>query len=278
MFDFKAIFAIFVTTALTGCGGLQIENGELSGEVSVGIPQLSAQATGSAPLGRGMGSSDTTVVNTEGPVWYEEALTYLGTAEKKGTGNSNSLIEEMHNLTKNALGYSDATAWCASFVNYVLATSTRKFDLPENYSGTGSSGARHFQAPDRYTASRSDENYLGWGTNVKIGDLHIGDVVAIIWDDTTKGHAGFVAATYVDDKGIVTGIWVLGGNQRNAANTTETVNVALYMMDEADRIRFKRPVGFLADPAHKALPLTKASADEKFGSHIGMRGNLSNSR
>ncbi len=213
-----------------------------------------------------------------GPIWYQEAVSYLGTAEIKGSGKSNSLIEKMHNLTSNAFGRSDGTAWCASFTNFVLYTTVQKFGLPEGYAGTGSSGARHFQSPANYDASRADMSYPGWGTNVALDDLHVGDVIAIIWDGGTAGHAGLVAATYVDVSGKVAGIWVLGGNQRAKTGNTETVNVALYMLDEAKRIVFKRPVDYKPDPTHVAKPLTKSEAEKQFGENIGQRGSLQTSR
>lgn len=273
-----------VTGNVTGNINLD-EKGDATGEAGVTIqfgvkPQAEDQTQGAAKTAPTVKpkANKNNISSIEGPLWYEEAKTYLGTKEKKGEGKSNSLIEKMHNLTKNAFGHSDATAWCASFTNYVLRTTTEKYNLHKSYAGTGSSGARHFQDPKDYDASKYDKRYGGWGANVAVDNLHVGDIMSIIWNGGKKGHVGFVAGTYTDNAGKVIGIWLLGGNQKIQSGKTEGVNVALYMLDEAKRIKFKRPVGYTPNPAYKAVSYTEKQAAQKFGTNIGKRGSVKTSR
>jgi uncharacterized protein (TIGR02594 family) len=84
------------------------------------------------------------------------------------------------------------TAWCAAFVNAVLATN----GLP----GTGSLAARSF---------------LGYGSDVNAANAKEGDIVVLKrGGNNAQGHVGFFQG--FDDKGNVR---VLGGNQSDGVNT-----------------------------------------------------------
>ena len=184
-----------------------------------------------------------------------------------------------HNFTKNALGLSDAAAWCASFTNWILKTTAEKYNLPDQYKGTGSAGARHFFSPDQYTARKADKHYSGWGEKVTVDDLAVGDLATIIWDtNTNRGHVGFVVVTYLSKSGSVEGVWILGGNQRNQQNTSEAVTVSLYKVDEAALFEFKRVEGFMPKAKHGAKAYTEKEMHMIFGENVGKRGSLTNSR
>lgn len=117
---------------------------------------------------------------------YSTAVKEIGTKEVFG-GKHNPRILEYHKTT-GGFG-DDETAWCASFVNWVLAQ--------HNIKGTGSASARSF---------------LKWGKKTTTPEQ--GDVV-VFWrvsPTSWQGHVAFLDRIDGDK------IWVLGGNQNNAVN------------------------------------------------------------
>lgn len=267
-------------------------NGSLGGEIKFNLKQQSETQNGRAVTSakraaNNQSSSITKLAKTkfkvkekiDGPIWFKEAMKWIGTTETKGAGNSNPTIETMHNYTKNAFGRSDATAWCASFSNWILKTTAEKYNLPDQYKGTGSAGARHFFAPDKYNAQKRDKRYLGWGENVAVDKLAVGDLATIIWNsNTNKGHVGFVVGVYLSAKGSVDGVWILGGNQRNQQDTSEAVTVSLYKLHKAELFEFKRVKGFKPNTEHYVKAYSEKNMQMIYGKNVGLRGSLKHSR
>jgi uncharacterized protein (TIGR02594 family) len=116
------------------------------------------------------------------PNWITIAQAEIGIKEKKGQEN-HARIVEYHATTGNAKD--DETAWCSSFVNWVMKQA--------GHSGTNSAKAT---------------SWATWGK--KISKPAYGAIAVIDWDGPGpgwKGHVGFV----VGKSG--TSIQLLGGNQ-----------------------------------------------------------------
>ena len=122
--------------------------------------------------------------DAHGIPWLGVAEREIGTKEIVGK-NHNPRVIEYHSATKlNAKD--DETAWCASFVCWVLKTA----------------GYKH-------TASAWARDYLNYGT--KLTTPKKGCIV-VFKRNETSGHVGF----YMGETS--THIKVLGGNQSNAVN------------------------------------------------------------
>lgn len=123
---------------------------------------------------------------TDTPPWHELALEYVGLREVPGTKSNKTIL----GWIKSFFSWADddsTVAWCAIFVNTMLAKSGKK--------GTGKANARSF---------------LAWGRSVRAPKK--GDVV-VFWRNNPKswqGHVGF----YAGDAGNGY-IYCLGGNQNN---------------------------------------------------------------
>lgn len=121
------------------------------------------------------------------PRWIAIAEAELGVKEIAGSRH-NSKIVEYHATTGN-FG-DDETAWCSSFVNWVMKQA--------GYTGTNSAGAR---------------SWARWGK--KVDRPAYGAIAVIDWDGPGpgwKGHVGFVVGKSGNS------IRLLGGNQSDAVN------------------------------------------------------------
>lgn len=153
--------------------------------------------------------------NTAGPLnkpnWIGIAEGEIGQKEKAGTAHNPKIIE-YHATTGKFKD--DETAWCSSFVNWVM-----------NKAGQGG------------TNSASAISWAKWGK--KVDKPAYGAIAVIDWDGPGpgwKGHVGFV----VGMKG--SSILLLGGNQSNAVNISSfgTGKVIAYVYPS----NFKIPENF----------------------------------
>ena len=140
-------------------------------------------------------------------VILEAAQQHLGVEEWPGAKH-NPVIMSYFDAAGHSWVDGDETAWCAAYVNAVLAE--------VGLIGTGALNARSF---------------LDWGEAVALKDLKPGDVV-VFWRESPeswKGHVGFVSS--IDGNNVL----CLGGNQGNA------VSVAPYPMSRV--LGFRRADG-----------------------------------
>ena len=108
---------------------------------------------------------------------------------------------EMHNAQilamlklDDAWPESDEVPWCSAFVNYVCWL----LRLPRS-------------------KSLRARSWLDVGHYVHLGDAKVGFDIAVLWrlkKDSAMGHVGFYAGHDCND------IYLLGGNQNNAVNST----------------------------------------------------------
>ncbi|WP_230770706.1 TIGR02594 family protein [Sphingomonas sp. Leaf4] len=164
------------------------------------------------------------------------ARRYNGLSENTAGGRS-----DLQALFKSASMNVDPkmVAWCAAFVNAVLATN----GLP----GTGSLSARSF---------------LGYGTATTKPQQ--GDIVVLKrGDNAAQGHVGFYAGTAANGRVLVT-----GGNQGDAVNTSsfKRSDVLGFRRAPTDAATFKdaaqqakEDADALADLTRQYLPLTAAA-------------------
>jgi len=111
--------------------------------------------------------------------WMDVAATQLGITEIYGVVNNLSIMDY---LSTTGGAPNDETAWCSSFVNWVLKQ--------VGIQGTNSSDAN---------------SWLNWKGGTKIDDFRYGSIVVI--DKGRKAHVGF--GVYATDSYVN----VLGGNQ-----------------------------------------------------------------
>lgn len=117
--------------------------------------------------------------------WMTIAEREIGTKEIRGAKHNPRVIE--YHAATDYSASDDETAWCASFVNWVLEQADMK--------GTRSPAARSFSS---------------WGVESK---LQKGAVVVLKRGNSSwQGHVGFV------DHWDESYVYVLGGNQSNAVN------------------------------------------------------------
>jgi len=123
------------------------------------------------------------------PVWVRMARTQLGVSE--GTAKGRAKIRAYHKLgSGRALG--SKSAWCASFMNWVLSRS--------GYRGTQSAWARSFERlGTRLEKPRPGCIVVFWRKSKKSGKGHVG-----IWLSETEGT-----------------IQVLGGNQDDKVQVSD---------------------------------------------------------
>jgi uncharacterized protein (TIGR02594 family) len=139
--------------------------------------------------------------------WLELAENEFGVTEISGDG-SNVRINDYHKNGGKDSSYRDNTAWCASFVSWVLNN--------KGYTSANSAGS------SRYRVAHGGDNGLAW-KNQKGKDLGVtpsfGCVVAfkIIPSSTTSGngHVAFLIGKSVNESGNITALWIYGGNQSN---------------------------------------------------------------
>jgi uncharacterized protein (TIGR02594 family) len=129
--------------------------------------------------------------------WMDTAAGYIGLTEEGK--NRGELIDQWNQQYGGALG----DAWCATYVNHILATN-------------GIAG----------TNSASSQSFKTWGTDA--GGPVTGSVVVFKWPgEKTGGHVGFVHSVNSDGS-----INVLGGNQSDGVNITrfQTTHVVGYRL------------------------------------------------
>jgi uncharacterized protein (TIGR02594 family) len=165
------------------------------------------------------------------PQWMIRARTYLGTKESPGTKHNKEILkwfeESGHGWIKD-----DETAWCAAFVNAMLARSGVK--------GTGSVAARSF---------------TDWGKPLA---RPVPGCIAVFWRVKRDGWQGHVAF-FVSE--TATHVRVLGGNQANS------VSIANYAKSRLLGYRWPgevAPVKPMPKPAPEVVPVSWFdSLDEK---------------
>lgn len=121
--------------------------------------------------------------------WMEVALQEFHTQEGRGSAN-NPRVLEYHSACRGNIR-DDETAWCSSFVNWVM----REIGLE----GTRRANARSWRT---------------WGTAVPSEALHYG-AITVLWrgsPSSWKGHVAFLAG--VEQGNLI----LLGGNQGNAVS------------------------------------------------------------
>jgi len=120
--------------------------------------------------------------------FLEVATSYIGLNEH-GSNADKELINKFHRSTSlPASMVNPSTAWCSSFVNYILEI-------------TGNVG----------TNSAGSQSWLRWGSDTKgpaLGALAVFTDYDLKWNKTNQGHVGFVAGILSNGR-----ISVLGGNQ-----------------------------------------------------------------
>lgn len=120
--------------------------------------------------------------------WMEEARTFLGLKEIKGTQHAQAILDMWKAIKRGGIK-DDETPWCAAFVGACLE-----------------------RAGIQSTRFESAKSYLSWGE--KLEQPVIGCVVVFSRDG--GGHVGFVAGQSTSGN-----LLVLGGNQTNEVNIRE---------------------------------------------------------
>ena len=121
------------------------------------------------------------------PRWITIAKAEIGTKEIKGAEHNPRVVE--YHSTTGKFG-NDETAWCSSFVNWVM--------LRAGHAGTNSAVAT---------------SWRNWGK--KLDQPAYGAIAVIDWDGPGpgwQGHVGFVVGK------VGSSIQLLGGNQSDAVN------------------------------------------------------------
>ena len=134
------------------------------------------------------------------PRWITIARAEIGIKEIKGSEHNPRVVE--YHSTTGKFG-NDETAWCSSFVNWVMGKA--------GYTGTNSAVAT---------------SWAKWGQ--KVDKPAYGAIAVIDWDGPGpgwKGHVGFVVGMSGNS------VQLLGGNQSDAVNITNfsTAKIIAYV-------------------------------------------------
>ena len=127
---------------------------------------------------------------TPSPLWMDIAIAELGIHQDRQPGQHNGRIVEYHQTT-TLKATDDETAWCSSFVNWVMKQSGR--------TGTNSAAAN---------------SWLNWGSAVTtpaVGTIVVIKKKTSRFTQATGSSSGFHVAFYVSAS--PTHIRLLGGNQ-----------------------------------------------------------------
>jgi uncharacterized protein (TIGR02594 family) len=159
------------------------------------------------------------------PNWISIAEDELGTEEDTIDNKHNPRIIEYH-ATTTLKAKEDETAWCSSFVNWVMEKS--------GYAGTNSA---------------SSHSWKNWGDGLSkpaIGAIAFIDWGIVYAKKKGKGHVGFVVGK--DSNGRIV---LLGGNQSDSVR---------YTAFKASHISsYRVPKGYQLDPAMYDLPVLKVT-------------------
>lgn len=174
---------------------------------------------------------EASIAAEEEPSWMRIARAEMGRnlQEYEGRSNNNERIVEYHQTTTLAAN-DDETAWCASFVNWVMEQA--------GYGGNGSAASQD------------------WGSYGQYVDTPVYGAIGVInWsrsgDKSHQGHVGFVVGRSGDT------VTMLGGNQGN------TVKLSNY--DIKNFMAFVLPDGYVPPEEHYTLQAGDSSPVEGYG-------------
>lgn len=157
------------------------------------------------------------------PRYYQEAERLLGLKEIPGKQHNQEIIALWADAGMPQIT-DDETPWCAAFVNGCLVRG--------NKAGTRSGLARSF----KFAEHKDKFEHLNEPELYSIGVMKRGN-------SSWEGHVGFVAD--FNDKYV----WLLGGNQANAANITRYSRSAF----NGTGVGFVRPIKAATDVSTEAL-------------------------
>lgn len=183
-------------------------------------------------MSSGGSDSATKTPSSEGtPLYYQEAIKWIGTKETLPSGRNNPTVVKWLKDVTNEKYDSVSTPWCAAFVGAMLQE-------------TGYASTKKLNA-------RSYKNY-GYETDVE----EEGNIV-VLWrgkkDDGITGHVGFLVAW---DK---THYWILGGNQSDSVNIQKFPRSRVLTMVVPRPLKNSRTV--IASATGAVSEATRASTD-----------------
>ncbi|KIT16879.1 hypothetical protein [Jannaschia aquimarina] len=224
---------------------------------TAGASPLDAAAEGADTAGSDRAPDCTTGNCCDDPVWLQTAEAELGTLEILGGSGSNPRVEEYHASTGNS--FTDDTAWCSSFVNWVMENTTNP-RTGEAFPSTNSAGS---------------QSWMNWGTAT---EPFVGALIVIKWSpDSWEGHNTILVGETTDGNGW----WGLGGNQGIANDGSRAglaVNVSRYAKGSTIR-SIRKPSGFTPCPEYLEIPkMTAAEVEAKYGAESGSANGYDGTR